>query len=119
MNTAKLRLSGTSRSLPEPPSHLSADSAEFWRSIVREYRIDDAAGLRLLERACTAMDRGAEARRAIKKHGVLVPDRSGGLKANPACAIERDAAGQFVAALKQMHLDLEPVRDGAGRPPGR
>jgi len=55
--------------------------------------------------------RGAQA--LIKRHGLMVKSR-----ANPAVMIERDSRLAMLRALRQLNLDLEPLRDGPGRPPG-
>jgi hypothetical protein len=39
-------------------------------------------------------------------------------RAHPLLGVERDARAAMVAALKALNLDLEPLRDGPGRPPG-
>jgi hypothetical protein len=64
-------------------------------------------------------DRLAAARAAIAEHGELVIDRYGAPKLNPACALEKDARAGFLAAMKALNLDLEPLRDGPGRPPAK
>jgi phage terminase small subunit len=59
------------------------------------------------------------AQAAIKEEGATGLDRFGQLKPHPLLPIERDARAAMMAALKQLNLDLEPLRDGPGRPPGR
>ncbi|PWT80386.1 MAG: hypothetical protein C5B58_11760 [Acidobacteria bacterium] len=87
----------------------------MWSDIVRQYRIADGAGLVLVTTAAEALDRIREAQVAIRKHGVLVPDRYGALKRNPACSLESDARAGMLSALRALNLDLEPLRD-RGRP---
>lgn len=84
-----------------------------------EYAIEDQAGLLILQTGLEAFAtmRGAQA--AIKTEGSTVKDRFGQLKAHPLCAVERDARAQMLAALRQLNLDLEPLKGGPGRPPGR
>lgn len=100
-----------------PPDHLRPAGAAFYQSVATEYSIADAAGLALLSRAAECVDRMAAAHAAIAEHGELVPDRYGGVKLNPACALEKDARNGFLAAVRALNLDLEPLRDGPGRPP--
>ena len=88
---------------------------ELWNS----YTIDDPAGIKLLELLGQLIDRRDQARKAVKKYGLLVPDRVGKPKQNPACAIEKDCTAQILMTLDKLHLDIEPLRDGPGRPPGR
>lgn len=99
------------------PEHLRSEGAAFFESVAEEYEISDAAGLALLSRAAECVDRVAAAHNAIAEHGELVPDRYGGVKLNPACNLEKDARNGFLAALRALNLDLEPLRDSVGRPP--
>ena len=101
------------------PSHLKPDGAKLWRDLSTEYSIGDAAGLALVERAAECMDRLRSAQAAIVAHGEVVLDRYGAPKLNPACGLEKDARNGLFAALKALNLDLEPLRDAVGRPPGR
>jgi len=64
------------------------------------------------------MDRMRAAQAAIAEHGEVVTDRYSQVKVNPACQLERDSRNGFLAALRALNLDLEPIRDGPGRPPG-
>lgn len=100
------------------PKHLSDESKGLYRQIVREYNIDDPAGLSILKVAFEAFDRAEAARKAIEDEGMQVKDRFDVMKAHPLIGPERDARGQFLTALKAMNLDLEPLHDKPGRPPG-
>ena len=100
----------------KPPKHLRAAGKKLWSDIAAEYGIDDAAGLHLLTTACEALDRMRAAQAAIKKHGECVEDRYGCLKLNPACGLEKELRAGMILALKAMNLDIEPLRDHAGRP---
>ena len=52
----------------------------------------------------------------IDRDGETIKDRFDQVKAHPALVAEKDARSQMLAALKQLRLDIEPVRDGPGRP---
>lgn len=106
-------------SSPKPPTGLSLAAGKWWKKLLDEYGIDDAAGLLLLETALQAHDRMHQARDLIAKYGAVTSDRFGQLRPNPATTIERDSRAAMMAALKALNLDLEPLRDAAGRPPGR
>ncbi|HJU18586.1 MAG TPA: phage terminase small subunit P27 family [Stellaceae bacterium] len=87
------------------PKHLSAEAKRLWQRLRDDFRIDDAAGLLLLKNALEAHDRLTEARRILKKEGIVVRDRFGQPKQNPASLIERDARQQLLAALKALRLE--------------
>lgn len=103
---------------PSAPKHLAEDGSAFWHSVATEYALDDAAGLALLTTAAECLDRMRAAQSAIKKHGEVVTDRYGQVKVNPACTLEKDSRNGFLAAVRSLNLDLEPLRDGPGRPGG-
>jgi P27 family predicted phage terminase small subunit len=97
---------------------LSATAKSWWKKIISEYDIEDQAGLLILETAMRAMDRMTMASELIEEHGAVTVDKFGQLKANPACAVERDSRAAMMAALKSLNLDLEPL-SAPGRPSSR
>jgi len=101
------------------PGHLSEEARGIWNQLTEEYAIDDVGGLAILKAGLEAFDRAQGARLAIDEEGATIRDRFGALKPHPLLSCERDARAQWLAALKQLNLDLEPLRDGPGRPPGR
>jgi phage terminase small subunit len=101
------------------PEHLSKESQALWKGITEEYSIDDAAGLKILQTALEALDRCQAARAEIDKVGMTVIDKFGQVKPNPLLPTERDSRAAFLAGLKALNLDLEPLKNGPGRPPGR
>ncbi len=103
----------------QAPKHLSREAKAWWTAILHEFNVDDAPGLLLLQTAMEAFDRMRDAQDAIKQHGMVFTDRYGQCRPNPACGVEKDARGQMLTALKSLNLDLEPLRGGPGRPPGR
>ena len=104
--------------VPPAPKGLSKPAAGWWKQLHEEYELTDAAGLLLLEEALRAYDRCVQARMKIEKDGVVILDRFGQKKAHPATTVERDSRGQLMTALRQLQLDVEPLRDGPGRPGG-
>ncbi|HPK04047.1 MAG TPA: P27 family phage terminase small subunit [Candidatus Sumerlaeota bacterium] len=104
--------------IPTPPKNLERSGRRVWKTVLSEYELDGSAR-EVLAVACLALDRAEGARELIAEHGILLVDRFGQQKANPAAAIERDARGQFLSAMRQLGLDLEPIFDGPGRPAGR
>jgi hypothetical protein len=105
--------------MKKPPSGLSRAAQKLWRELCREYSIEDSGGLAILETGLRAFDRMEAARRIIEAEGMQAPDRFGVMKPHGLLAAERDARGQWLAALKQLCLDVEPLQERHGRPNGR
>ena len=103
-------------SQPEPPAHLSNEVAAWWRSVTRDYELEDHH-LRLLQAAAEAWDRMQQAREALADHGGLTfTDSSGNLKLHPAEAVERNARTAFARLVRELDLDAEGPADRS-RPP--
>jgi len=103
--------------MKKAPSHLSPPARRWWSELAREYDIVDAGGLALLTVAAEAWERARDARELIAKEGAVTPDRFGTPTAHPAVRIEHGARAQLLQALKQLHLDVEPLK-APGRPTG-
>jgi P27 family predicted phage terminase small subunit len=103
----------------KPPKSLSREAKKIWKDLQVEYGIEDPGGLLILKTGLEALDRLREAQTVIAKEGSQVQDRFGQWKAHPLLTVERDARAAMLAALKALNLDLLPLRDGPGRPPGR
>jgi len=99
------------------PPHLSPDARDLWRTVLAGWDLD-AASLVVLRSACEALARVEEARRLLKREGIVLRDHHGRRVAHPAVVIERDARLQFLRAWRQLGLDLEPPGQ-VGRPAGR
>ncbi len=102
---------------PPVPRGLSVESRKFWRDMLETYAIDDVAGLKYLQRACESLDLLRMAQRELKK-GVVVRDKKGSTKANPAAAVEKEAHRMFIESMKMLNLDIEPLQARVGRPGG-
>ena len=89
----------------------------MWNDIFTEYSIDDAAGLAILRVALEAFDRSQEAREVITTAGMTVTGRDGQVRSHPLLTVERDNRAAFLAGLKALNLDLEPLKK-PGRPGG-
>lgn len=59
----------------------------------------------------------ASVRMQSDQHGELLTIK-GIPRINPLCQVERDQRAALVRCLKNLNLDLEPLRDRRGRPPG-
>jgi len=91
---------------PRPPAGLSAAAKTLWARLQTEYGIRDAAGLAVLEQAARSFERAEEARRLLDRAGCVVKDRWGQTKVHPAAAVERDARASFLAALRQLGVEI-------------
>jgi P27 family predicted phage terminase small subunit len=98
------------------PAHLSPEAKKIWKKLTFEYGIVDAGGLEILRAGLENFDRAEKARANIDKVGLLVKDRFGAIKPHPLIACERDARAGYLQALKQLCLDVEPIKS-IGRPP--
>jgi P27 family predicted phage terminase small subunit len=102
------------------PKHLSAKAREFWSLVASDYSITgDPAGEGILTVACESLDRYWQAQQEINDKGLLMEDRYGCCKLNPACAVEKANKQSFLAAMRALRLDIEPPHSTAGRPPGK
>ncbi|MDO8616083.1 MAG: P27 family phage terminase small subunit [Dehalococcoidia bacterium] len=97
------------------PSHLSAPSRAWWRSVTDGYLLEEHH-VRLLTLACEAWDRCEQARAVLTTSGLTFEDRFGCPRARPEVAIERDSRVAFARLLRELALDVEPPKDN--RPPG-
>ena len=102
-----------------PPKHLSAAARKWWRVLMSEYQIEDAAGLLLLTTAMECFDRMKAAGAVLDEEGPTFTDRYGQARPHPAATVETNNRSQMLSAIKQLNLDLEPLRDRVGRPGGR
>lgn len=100
------------------PTHLSTAGKSLWLELHQEYNIDDKAGLLLLTTACEAFDRMKQAAAIIEREGLQLPDRFGQFKAHPCATVERDSRAAMMAAIKALNLEVEPLKEGPGRPLG-
>ena len=98
------------------PSHLSPEAKKIWKKLVTEYGISDAGGLEILRAGLEAFDRAQSARAKIDKTGLMYFDRFKSPKMHPLLPVERDSRAAFLQALKQLCLDVEPIKS-IGRPP--
>jgi P27 family predicted phage terminase small subunit len=113
-----VNISSRNIKIPPPPPNLSVEARRLWRRLHAGYNLTDEAGMILLATGLEAFDRMRGAQRLLNTEGVTVLDRFGQMRSHPAATIERDSRSAFMQALKALHLDLEPLKDGPGRPPG-
>jgi len=99
------------------PKGLSTAAQTWWKRLHNEFDLTDEAAQFLLESALRSFDRMSEAAALVTKHGVVVIDKFGQLKSNPATTVERDSRAAMHAAFKQLNLDVLPPQK-PGRPAG-
>ena len=102
---------------PKPPKNLSAEAKRWWKKIVSGWELDDA-GFLVLENALESFDRMRQAQEMLAKVGLVTTDRFGQQKVHPAVLVERDAKAGLLRALRALNLQIEPLHDTPGRPPG-
>jgi phage terminase small subunit len=99
------------------PAHLGAIGADLWREIVAAYEFSDRGSYETLGQACAAADRAERCRAQIDQDGELIRTKSG-MRDHPLLKHEIAARSFVVRTLARLGLDLEPIRDSVGRPPG-
>lgn len=114
---SKLKLvGGKPPSTPEPPRSLGKTGRRLWDSIHAEYAIVDAGGVELLLLACEALERAEQLREQIDKDGPVIRLKGGVLRDHPALKHELANRAFVTRAIARLGLDVEPLRDGPGRP---
>ena len=93
--------------------------AEVQTLLVDEYAIKDAGGLSILKAGICAYSRAEAARKRIDKDGLMIPGKDNTMIKHPLLSVERDSRAQWLAALRQLNLDVEPQQPRPGRPNGR
>ncbi len=101
------------------PKNLSSEAKKIFKALCAEYSIDDVAGLKILRVALEAFDRAQAARDEIDRDGMTVKDKFNQIKPHPPLPIERDSRAAFLAGLKALNLNLEPLQNRPGRPNGK
>ncbi len=107
---------------PGAPPHLTPESKRLFRQIANDYSLwKEAHALEVLRLGCEAIDRGAQARREIAKHGAVYVDRFGAPRSSPWASIERDSRLHAVRCFRELSLDAgqyidsRPPRVGSGQ----
>jgi hypothetical protein len=91
---------------PSAPEHLAAEEASLFVQIIRDYGIKDASSLKVLEEACSSLQRARLAREQIAREGMTFPDSKGKPKMHPLLVVERDSSHGALAAFRQLNLEL-------------
>ena len=105
----------SSARIPTIPKHLRGAGIRLWRDVLRDFELAPH-DLAVLQVACEAADRTAEARAVLDRDGTVCDGRYGP-RARPEVAIERDSRTAMLRALRELGLNLEAPADP--RPPSR
>ena len=103
---------------PAPPGKLGETGLALWRSVVESYEFSDPGSTQILFQACRSADRAEACREIIDTDGELVRTKTGA-RSHPLLRDELNNRALCARLLGKLGLDLEPLRSGAGRPPGR
>lgn len=96
------------------PSHLSKESAEFYRKTVADYELDDHH-LLLLTKAMEAQDLAEKCRKILDEEGLTYTDRFGAPRARPEAKILNDSRNAVKNIFRELGFDL--ADDNNSRPP--
>ena len=86
---------------------LSTESKKIYESIRKTYSIKDDAGLLLLRVVCESLDMIRLAEKEIEKDGLILTDKYGRTRSNPACTVIDKSRGAMLQALRQLNLDFD------------
>lgn len=117
-NSALLKLQLPSKP-PRAPKGLGNSGRRLWGAIQAEYFIRDPGGLSHLLSACRAEDDLARMRATVTADGDMIEDRFHQKVPHPLLVAIRGSEAVKRQALGALNLDLEPLHDKPGRPPGR
>jgi phage terminase small subunit len=96
---------------PKPPTDLSAAAKKLWRTVYDSGDFDPPAMV-LLDSLARSWDRVQQARALILKDGIVLVEKTAHgdekSRANPACAIERDASASMMRAWRLLGFDQAP-----------
>ena len=81
-------------------------SKGFWRVVTKGWELEPHH-IRLLQIACESWDRAIEARETVTGSKPYFTDRNLNIKAHPGIAVEQTARKQFIAALREIGLDVK------------
>ena len=86
--------------------HLEPDTRVWFSQIATDFELE-SHHLQVLLIASEMLDRAAAARESITEHGVMILDRYGCWKSNPAVEVERSSKTLFLKSLRELGLDVE------------
>ena len=91
----------------EAPAYLSEKSRALWRSVNKEFVLEQSS-LQVLEVACSEFDRYLAARELVNKHGIVIKSKGGQLHGNPAVGVQERALKGFAKGWQLLGLNMKP-----------
>ena len=99
----------------EPPASLGKAGVELWKSIHRDYIIEDSGGHQMLLRICEAADSLGVIDSEIERDGPTIRTASG-LREHPLLKHQLATRSFIVRSLLRLNLDVVAPRSEIGRP---
>ena len=106
------------RKPPRAPAGLGKHGRQLWKTIQSEYAIEDAGGIAHLSSACRAEDDIQRMRQTVSTDGDVILDRFNQKAPHPLLAAIRGLEQVRRQCLRELNLNIEPLKDRPGRPPG-
>lgn len=103
------------KSLPKPPSHLSAESRKWWTGVVERFEIEPHM-IPTLTHAAEELDKIESARTVIAEQGLFQTGPRGRRTIRPEVSIEAKAKKLFCHLVRELCLDGAQSKES--RPPG-
>ncbi len=103
--------------IPAAPQGLSPASKKIWKAVTAEWLLS-IDGVVLLQCALEALDRLKQAQAEVDTDGITITSPSGLIRPHPSLRLEKEAAGRFLQAWKQLGFSQEETV-GVARPIGR
>ena len=101
----KLQVVGDAPPAAKPPRKLGRHGENLWRTIMTEYRIEDAGGIDMLLSACQQLDRAESCREIIDKDGEIIRNKKIGAREHPLLKHELAPRSFVVRTLQRLGLD--------------
>jgi phage terminase small subunit len=104
--------------VPAPPPPLHKTGRDAWVEFCTDLELEDLDDLKLLELACSALDRAAQAARTLRDEGTYWRDRLDNLRPHPALQVEHKAraqAAQIIGQLQRSQLAFQRYELAAER----
>ena len=102
----------------QPPRHLSAESKQWFQTIISLYQLDPS-GLSILRICAESWDDSQRARATIGKLGATYKDRYGNPRQRPEVKVLNDARLVFLKSLRLLNLDQDAPALGLPHIPSR